>query len=275
MNPNTPPPPTHEVVEREADYRRKLLDQFLGGKVHFEDHRGEFEAMRHWWMAPQCAVLQWLLDWLRDRRALAPRDLEPFLEIGAFTSHLSGYLASAHGLAGVASDLDESIVRRAIDDLLPAIDMQPEILTAARADAAALPFEDNRFGLVFCFSALHHFAEPERCLAEFHRVLRPGGVFLCAWEPIQPRWRKSRRPTDGSEVEAGLIENVFTIDEYDRMVRSAFDDVVSMPYDEPRLPASLSFAKPLLNAAPLRPARRALIDRLGGQDYSVAAFKQE
>jgi len=45
-----------------------------------------------------------------------------------------------------------------------------------RADAEALPFPDASFDLVTCRLAFHHFAHPETGIAEFARVLRPGGV---------------------------------------------------------------------------------------------------
>src|SRR6266850_7073528 len=41
--------------------------------------------------------------------------------------------------------------------------------------AAALPFVDASFDLVFCRTALHHFPHPEACVAEMARVCRPGG----------------------------------------------------------------------------------------------------
>jgi len=41
--------------------------------------------------------------------------------------------------------------------------------------AAALPFVDASFDLVFCRTALHHFPQPETCVAEMARVCRPGG----------------------------------------------------------------------------------------------------
>ncbi|HVX47238.1 MAG TPA: class I SAM-dependent methyltransferase [Mycobacteriales bacterium] len=50
-----------------------------------------------------------------------------------------------------------------------------------RGDAAALPFRTGRFEAVAAFTMLHHLPDPatqDRALAEFARVLQPGGVFF-------------------------------------------------------------------------------------------------
>ena len=44
------------------------------------------------------------------------------------------------------------------------------------ADAEALPFDDASFDLVTCRLAFHHFPNPRQAIAEFARVLKPGGV---------------------------------------------------------------------------------------------------
>jgi SAM-dependent methyltransferase len=71
-----------------------------------------------------------------------------------------------------------------------ALDLTPALLAlgAARLEAAgvrnvllqegnasALPFADASFDLVFCRTAVHHFPDPARPLAEMARVCRPGG----------------------------------------------------------------------------------------------------
>lgn len=43
------------------------------------------------------------------------------------------------------------------------------------ADACRLPFEDERFDMVFCHTVLCHLATPERAISEMRRVLKPGG----------------------------------------------------------------------------------------------------
>jgi ubiquinone/menaquinone biosynthesis C-methylase UbiE len=46
------------------------------------------------------------------------------------------------------------------------------------ADGNRLPFPDASFDLVMCNSVLHHFAEPEKLLAEIARLAGPDGAIL-------------------------------------------------------------------------------------------------
>jgi len=49
-------------------------------------------------------------------------------------------------------------------------------------DAEDLKFEDEAFDRVLCGFSLHHFSRPSQALAEFWRVLRPGGtVAVSTW----------------------------------------------------------------------------------------------
>src|SRR3954462_6107446 len=57
-----------------------------------------------------------------------------------------------------------------------------DIETAACA-ASELPFEDASFDLVLGHAVLHHLPDLQRCFAEFHRVLKPGGTLFFAGEP--------------------------------------------------------------------------------------------
>ncbi|AQH03658.1 methyltransferase (plasmid) [Burkholderia sp. KK1] len=47
-------------------------------------------------------------------------------------------------------------------------------------DCANLPLGDACADIVFCHQTFHHLVEQERALAEFRRVLKPGGVLLFA-----------------------------------------------------------------------------------------------
>jgi ubiquinone/menaquinone biosynthesis C-methylase UbiE len=47
-------------------------------------------------------------------------------------------------------------------------------------DCAAINLPDNSIDLLFCHQTFHHVVEQEEALAEFWRVLKPGGVLLFA-----------------------------------------------------------------------------------------------
>jgi ubiquinone/menaquinone biosynthesis C-methylase UbiE len=48
------------------------------------------------------------------------------------------------------------------------------------ADCAQIPLPDHNVDIVFCHQTFHHLVEQERALAEFWRVLKPGGLLLFA-----------------------------------------------------------------------------------------------
>lgn len=74
---------------------------------------------------------------------------------------------------------------------LTGVDFSPKMLTKARqklgeevklifADAAKLPFENERFDIVLSTEAFHHFPEPEKSLREIVRVLKKDGLLYLA-----------------------------------------------------------------------------------------------
>ena len=87
--------------------------------------------------------------------------------------------------AGHAAELAAAHVRQVVGvDLTRALlDLGAERLAASgvtnvvlqEGNAVALPFVDESFDLVFCRTALHHMAEPERAVEEMARVCRTGG----------------------------------------------------------------------------------------------------
>ncbi len=84
-------------------------------------------------------------------------------------------------------------------------------------DAYALEYEDASFDLVHAHQVLQHLADPVRALAEWRRVLRPGGAVAARdadydafrWYPAEPmldRWLELYRNAargNGGEPDAG------------------------------------------------------------------------
>jgi SAM-dependent methyltransferase len=94
------------------------------------------------------------------------------LEIGPGFGATTRVLAGAPGSLTVG-ELSEAYCRRLRRKLGDGI-------AVVQGDATAMPFADNRFTGVACFTMLHHVPSHEqqdRLLAEASRVLRPGGMF--------------------------------------------------------------------------------------------------
>ena len=62
-------------------------------------------------------------------------------------------------------------------------------------DACSLPFRDNSLDYVVCSNVLEHVANPVAALAEWQRVLRPGGIIYLVVPDRRYTWDHPRRPT--------------------------------------------------------------------------------
>jgi SAM-dependent methyltransferase len=83
------------------------------------------------------------------------------------------------GDGGVARLLRERVQEVTAIDVEPSPAWHDEPgLTFRVGDAEALPFADSSFDLVHSKDSLHHMDAPERALAEYRRVTRPGGSVL-------------------------------------------------------------------------------------------------
>jgi ubiquinone/menaquinone biosynthesis C-methylase UbiE len=76
----------------------------------------------------------------------------------------------------VATDADPQLQERAG----VAAESAPCKVELHQANAASMPFENASFDLIFCHQTFHHIVEQEAAMAEFFRVLKPGGVLLFA-----------------------------------------------------------------------------------------------
>lgn len=83
------------------------------------------------------------------------------------------------GDGGVARLLRERVAEVTAIDVEPSDAWRNELaVTFAVADAEELPFADASFDLVHSKDSLHHMGSPERALAEYRRMLKPGGAAL-------------------------------------------------------------------------------------------------
>jgi SAM-dependent methyltransferase len=117
---------------------------------------------------------------LNDLQRLMPKETRPFariLDVGCGFGHSFAELA-----------------RRFSPELIVAIDADPGLSERAGAaaaecacavrlmatNAAQMDLPDAGFDLVYCHQTFHHIVEQEAAMAEFFRVLKPGGLLLFA-----------------------------------------------------------------------------------------------
>ncbi len=100
-----------------------------------------------------------------------------FLDAGCGQGRSFRYLHEAFSpgrLIGLEADAESIEQSRAA---AKAHGLHVEVITG---DCAAMPLPDASVDVVFCHQTFHHLVEQEAALAEFWRVLRPGGWLLFA-----------------------------------------------------------------------------------------------
>ena len=143
------------------------------------------------------------------------------LEIGSGTGYFSLNLLQLGVIERLtATDISAGMLSR-LAGTAAGLGLEVETVVT---EAERLPFADQSYDLVFGHAVLHHIPDLRRALAEFHRVLRPGGLLAFAGEPsrygdrlarlpkrtgllIAPLWRRALRarprPVPESELSNG------------------------------------------------------------------------
>jgi SAM-dependent methyltransferase len=171
------------------------------------------------------------------------------LEIGAGTGYFSLNLLQLGVIERLtATDISPGMLRR-LSTTAEGLGLEARTV---RAEAEELPFEDESFDLVFGHAVLHHIPDLERALAEFRRVLRPGGAIAFCGEPsrygdrlaalpkragliVAPAWRRllgARRravpeteQSQGHSLEGEVDVHAFAPADLRRLLRDAgFED---------------------------------------------------
>ncbi|TRZ65513.1 MAG: class I SAM-dependent methyltransferase [Rhodocyclaceae bacterium] len=178
---------------------------------------------------------------------------------------------------GFGHSFDE-LARRFSPDTIVGLDADPNLQmrageTAAAcikpvrlhvANAAHIDWPDKDFDLVLCHQTFHHIVEQDAAMAEFFRILKPGGTLLFA--------ESTRRYIHSLPIRLLFrhpMEVQRTAEEYLAMIREVGfylpDDRVSMPYlwwSRPDigflewigLPVPLKREETLINAVAIKPS---------------------
>jgi ubiquinone/menaquinone biosynthesis C-methylase UbiE len=114
--------------------------------------------------------LEQLLDWYLPPSGEGLRALD----VGCGTGHhLADLAARGFDVAGVDGSTEMLEEARRAN---PGIELM-------LADVDSLPFGDGSFDLILCIEVLRYLADPQRCVEEMARVLRPGGTCLATAAP--------------------------------------------------------------------------------------------
>lgn len=150
-----------------------------------------------------------LLPWLLAGGCLG----DDVLEIGPGPGLTTDLLRKLAPLV-TAVELDPRLAARLSERLAGT---QVEVV---HADAARAPFADARFSAVACFHMLHHVpsaSQQDAVFAEVARVLRPGGIFLCAdaldIESVRSAHREQGEtfvPLDPAHIRERLLRHGFS-----------------------------------------------------------------
>lgn len=139
-------------------------------KGHSEEYFGDF---RDYW---------YNLDFLK---LMAKRweleKVKTLLDVGCGQCHWTRIVSSFlnKGVLVTAVDFDPKWAQE--NDILQEFFAAREIgLEIKKADAVSLPFEDDSFDAVTCQTVLIHIENPLDALREMKRVLKPGGILICA-----------------------------------------------------------------------------------------------
>lgn len=170
-------------------------------------------------------VLRRALD---DLQAMIPagRRFARILDVGCGFGHSFDELAQRFQPEVIVGlDADQGLIERAgqrARSCSSKVELQP-------GNAARMPWPDASFDMVYCHQTFHHIVAQEEALAEFFRVLAPGGVLLFAESTRKyihsiPIRLLFRHPMDVQR----------TSDEYAAMIRHAGFDLpdarISLPY---------------------------------------------
>jgi ubiquinone/menaquinone biosynthesis C-methylase UbiE len=168
------------------------------------NHRDYFNRLASKWdrMTPEetRARLPQMIDYL----AIKPGD--SILDVGGGTGILIPLLYKATGEAGkvVSLDIAEEMLKQAKNN------GYPKSIHYIQADAAAIPFSDEAFDMVVCYSCFPHFLDKPRAMAEMARVLRIGGR-LAIWHTASRQAINELHKSIGNTVSNDTIPDEATM----------------------------------------------------------------
>lgn len=176
--------------------------------AYFAGHGDDSALLRKPFQSPAEAaqIMQGLAIVLKELKLFAGARVVDFGAGTAWLSRIFAYLRCDV----VATDLSRSALelgRRAIEKDLFAKDLKIAFLPY---DGTRIPLPDADVDRICCFDSFHHVADQRQTLAEFYRVLKPGGIVALH----EPGPTHSRTPEAQSEMaNFKVIENDIVVED--------------------------------------------------------------
>jgi len=139
----------------------------------------EETSFGNWFLKSETWKVHVLCRALDDLQRMIPggKRFERILDVGCGFGHSFGELGQRFKPEQIVGlDADPRIHDRAG----PQARRCPCAVALQSGSAASMPFSDAQFDMVYCHQTFHHIVAQEAAMAEFFRVLKPGGVLLFA-----------------------------------------------------------------------------------------------
>jgi len=151
------------------------------------------DSRNYWWNRDfiRLMSLRWELD-----------NIQSLLDVGCGIGHWGQILADVlpSGAKVVGIDPEPKWIEKAKER---AAELSTDIEFAYQLGSAEeLPFDDASFDMVTCQTVLIHLKDVNKALAEFRRVLKPGGLFTC----VEPNNTASELVFDSTSIHKPLDE---------------------------------------------------------------------
>jgi len=154
-----------------------------------------------------------------------PRDV---LDAGSGNGYFS-WLAYQSGARVIAMNIEAAQVARSRHFLVDYRKADPLRLNFEHRNLYELVDERRTFDEIICFEVLEHIREDSKVVAEFFRILRPGGVLhICCPNRLHPRHQ--REVLDFGET-GGHVRPGYTEEDYRRLLEPlgfAIDQVIGI-----------------------------------------------
>jgi ubiquinone/menaquinone biosynthesis C-methylase UbiE len=134
----------------------------------------------------------------------APQHNWRALDVATGAGHMAAAFAP-HVASVIATDITDEMLMQAAK---LATEKNLANMSTAKAEAGALPFEDESFDLVCCRLAAHHFPNLGRFVSEVRRVLKKGGRFALV-DNVAPDTRQLADATPTEIENAAAAYNAF------------------------------------------------------------------